>query len=706
MDPASTNVLRAYEQDLVTTVAFSLEARVCRQAFEQSQLFVKSFEMAHYDGALVQDSHLLDKAEGPARTLFSLLRKYPQDDGKDSGKDHRKNHSNDHGDDHGDDHGEDHGEDHPELRILVVVDMKHLEPICDSKRGCDWKFSISPKQRENCYAFIIASAKEPDYVVLLPAFYLPAAKPRKNAKGSKDKEENESISITPFRPMWMLHQVPAFPGEYTLFIQPVTQLGKALDDMMAVIKGRSTHWTNEHTGAVFAEPPPARLQLPSALLPGQKQLYQAMSQVRELYEAFAKHSRDFRVELVGVSPLLADLKLIGHNRKAELFVEVKKEHCLLESDGRSKTPQLLYIRQVLRDRRLMFSWKSQWDYLFLTVKNMPTKAFLLPRDRIPIPWFNSWPQGEYLKMASGFEEYSVDVSSEESIVRDIERIIHREDQKGSMNATRPIPVDSAERKYLKKGYIGRKDSLDSGMWFQRWSTRGFLRGFGSADHGEARGLTYGQFGSEVMIEICYTSKKGVVCDFGIWNSICRYAIALYNWEPEDVKYYEFYKEPLKRVWNLHKDTQAVPLDFTHMTWTGHRSPSGTSHSEQQAKAARQRTRWPRLMVVDMYSINCMRMPHGRFVVPSRNLGKLGHNDTGLLQKGKGVADQYYIELDDLIDTLTAPLQCNSHFNVGSSQESYLADDYRLTIGEIHQQGVESVVKYRDTKSEAYKKQDC
>ena len=138
-----------------------------------------------------------------------------------------------------------------------------------------------------------------------------------------------------------------------------------------------------------------------------------------------------------------------------------------------------------------------------------------------------------------------------------------------------------------------------------------------------------------------------------------------------------------------------------MTWTEHRSPADTSHSEQQAKDAVARARWPRLMVVDMYSIKCMRMPHGRFVVPSKNLGKLGHNTTGLLQPGKGVADQYSIELDDLIDTLTAPLQCNGRFNVGSFQESYLADDYRLTIGEIHQHGVDGVVEYKKAKDAAY-----
>ena len=213
-----------------------------------------------------------------------------------------------------------------------------------------------------------------------------------------------------------------------------------------------------------------------------------------------------------MSPLLADLKLIGQHRKVELFVE---DHCYLKGKRRSKTSQVLSIQQILRPERLMFSWKSQWDYLFLTAEKMRVKAFLLPRDQIPIAWFNSRPQGRYVKMPSGFEEYSVDVSSEESKVRGIEKIIDMEDRNGSIKAKRPIPVESTRREYLKKGYLGRKDSLDSGMWFQRWSTSGFLRGFGSADHGEARGLTYGQFSSEVMIEICYT--RSVKTDSFLWS---------------------------------------------------------------------------------------------------------------------------------------------------------------------------------------------
>lgn len=230
MDPASVNVLRAYQQNLMVMASYAMEARLCQRAFEQCRQFVKSFEMAHYDGGLVTSAYVVDKEGGPARTLFTLLDDHPENP-KDAGYQE--------------------GLEDSKMYNVVVVDMKHLEAICDSKRGCTWKFAISSKQRENCYAFIIASTKEPNYVVILPAFCLPPAKPRhKNEKDDVIRDEeikeeitNEAINITTFRPMWMLHQVPPFPGEYTLFIQPITQLGKALDDMMAFIEGSSTVWS-------------------------------------------------------------------------------------------------------------------------------------------------------------------------------------------------------------------------------------------------------------------------------------------------------------------------------------------------------------------------------------------------------------------------------------------------------------------------------
>lgn len=77
---------------------------------------------------------------------------------------------------------------------------------------------------------IIASAKEPDFIIFLPTFYLPSEKP-----GTKDVNK-EQVSVAPFRPEWMLHPVPAFPGELTLFVRPIVQLGAALENMIAYAK--------------------------------------------------------------------------------------------------------------------------------------------------------------------------------------------------------------------------------------------------------------------------------------------------------------------------------------------------------------------------------------------------------------------------------------------------------------------------------------
>lgn len=256
---------------------------------------------------------------------------------------------------------------------------------------------------------------------------------------------------------------------------------------------------NEYTGASFKDAPQPKRLKPSKLCPSQDGHTLSMRQVEGLYDAFANHSLRFQVELVGVSPMLADMKLIDPSRKVEIFVEMKEKFCNLITTGHS---QVLGFMQVRDGTRLTFSWKSQWDYIYSTVANMPSTAILLPRDEIPLTWFNFWPKksGFVLELEADFQQYSVDTHSDETMVQDIEKILIRMEKKsGSMRAKRPIPVEVSEEEYSQRTTVHRQGGEH---WEERWSTSSFLRGLGSAEHGELRDLTYGQFASEVLIEIC------------------------------------------------------------------------------------------------------------------------------------------------------------------------------------------------------------
>ncbi|KAL8842075.1 MAG: hypothetical protein Q9170_000678 [Blastenia crenularia] len=447
-----------------------------------------------------------------------------------------------------------------------------------------------------------------------------------------------------------------------------------------------------------------------------------MEQVRGLYLAFAEHSHLFRIEMVGVTPYLADLKSVGREQKVEeVLVELKERLCRLTGSGRSQV--LRFGQNPQWDlERLTFSWKSQWDFIYPTVADMPRKAFVLPRDEIPLEWLNARPYNEELssEVTTDFQDYAVDTSGNRTTAEGFERIIaSMEGKTGSMKAKREIPTQVSKEANLAKKYQLRQSS-DSELWVQCWSTNAFQRGFGSAEHGDTRALTYGQFASEVLIEICramfvvegflfrsgrltyHYCGKSVVCDFGVWNPICRYAIARYPWSPEDKEYYDLHREPPKCVWNVNKETLVVPLDFTHMTWTGHDKPRGIRRAKAMWKDSRKRSEWPRLIVLDLFSIKCTQMAHGRFVVPSECLGKITHGKMGFLQDNRGVSDQYYVEQGDLIEAVTAPLQDGSQFTVCSVEEAFQVANYCSTVEEIHQKGLVGVTDNQQRKPYDYK----
>lgn len=117
MDPASNNALKAYDDALMNMVAISIEARVCQRALEQCPRFIKAFESASSDcGVVLED--ILDQSEGPARAIFTLLR----------------------------------GALHKE--IMLFLDIKHIEAVCDSKHGGAFAYTVSSSQRSECAALM------------------------------------------------------------------------------------------------------------------------------------------------------------------------------------------------------------------------------------------------------------------------------------------------------------------------------------------------------------------------------------------------------------------------------------------------------------------------------------------------------------------------------------------------------------------------
>ena len=256
---------------------------------------------------------------------------------------------------------------------------------------------------------------------------------------------------------------------------------------------------NEYTGVEFTGVPPPRLFNASVLEPTIGHADNALKRLQRYFEAFRKCSERFRFELVGVRPFGGDFKFVEILNEQEAFVELKDGMVEVFRDQRSGSSVLRHLAAGGDGRKPIFTWKAQWDYL-LTADVERDFAYFFPRDKIPAHW---WDRDGIKEVREGFQAYRIDLGEPQHTVRDIENVLDRtREENGSMRARHVRPVRPSTDEALKEtGYhLGRGDAGPVGRF--RWSTAGMRRGFGSAQHGELRGDTHGQWASEVLIELC------------------------------------------------------------------------------------------------------------------------------------------------------------------------------------------------------------
>lgn len=226
-----------------------------------------------------------------------------------------------------------------------------------------------------------------------------------------------------------------------------------------------------------------------------------------IYKAFRRHSERFRVEFIGVRPLLGDLKLIDRVTGQELIVELKAGMCKLARQ-RENGAKVLQHDQIPRDKGTVFNWTRQWDFLFTALADSLV-AFLIPRDRIPKDWWNS--QHRVVETADDFGEYRIDRSISRQMVLDIEHVLDfTKETTNSMAARDEIPLGRCPETMLElsddEDVPERGDKVDDGtdlLLPQRWSTLAYAKGFGSHKQSDdMRGNTYAFWQSELLWEKC------------------------------------------------------------------------------------------------------------------------------------------------------------------------------------------------------------
>ena len=229
-----------------------------------------------------------------------------------------------------------------------------------------------------------------------------------------------------------------------------------------------------------------------------------LADVKALFGAFKQHSTKFRVELLALAPLLGDCKLISIPTDEEIIVECKTAHCKLRHEDAQGSWCLLHQPYALGSSRLIFSWRSQWDYLYTKLAGSHEGLFI-PRDRIPKGWWNCpGSKGEWLQWPAteGWARYKIDRRTKESLVAGMERILERNPWK----ATEPIPLapispeamTGIDSRAHPDQHGGVAERLSTGRWYKN----GFDRGFGSHHHKVLRADSYSLWAAEALIELC------------------------------------------------------------------------------------------------------------------------------------------------------------------------------------------------------------
>ena len=229
-----------------------------------------------------------------------------------------------------------------------------------------------------------------------------------------------------------------------------------------------------------------------------------LADVRAFFGAFKQHSTKFRVELLALAPLLGDCKLVSIPTGDEIIVECKTGHCRLGRTNGPKVRRLLHAGYQMASQKLIFTWRSQWDYLY-TKLSRSHEALFIPRDRIPKGWWNyPNPKREWLQWPAteGWVRYKIDGHTNESLVTGMEEIL----ESNPWKATEPISLAHLSPESMieidSRAHPDRHGGVDENRSTGRWYKDGFNRGLGSHHHKVLRGESYSVWAAEALLELC------------------------------------------------------------------------------------------------------------------------------------------------------------------------------------------------------------
>lgn len=146
---------------------------------------------------------------------------------------------------------------------------------------------------------------------------------------------------------------------------------------------------NVYTGVSFIHVPRPDSFDVSVLEPNFLAWRRALNEIMAMFRAFSRFSKKFRVNYCDIRPVFGDFRITHVLTDEDSFVEAKSLHCRIVQVANTGSLLLQHSQTSLSSsNRAVFTWRSQWDYLYTHISSDlgPKQAFFVPRDKIPKSW--------------------------------------------------------------------------------------------------------------------------------------------------------------------------------------------------------------------------------------------------------------------------------------------------------------------------------
>ena len=377
---------------------------------------------------------------------------------------------------------------------IVTLKIKNINSRVDNKENIAWDFSFSQDQLDICQTIIIIIIQALDFVAFLSMNYV---RRRKNMRHETNFEDYS-------RSTWTLHFISKFSFELTSFMIFIAQLKTTLESMRDYIKEIAIKWyvrnqcfhrefeiertrckINEHIEVKYDVSRSMICEfeiLESILLFWRNTL----DMIAEMHETFKRFFEYFSVEILTLFSLFEDFKFVQIFIDIKVIVKNKNQQCkfaLYEENRYMRRHQ--YVVEF--EESFIYSWKTQWNFLYIRNIINKRQTFFLSRDMISLTWWNvtSIISNKILKWSSNeidiLKNYIVDLIFNFQLIVDFEKILNMTKlHRLSMKAQDFVSSTSHEFESWNETFIHKDDdklsndmkkiksSLD--LRWKRWSS--------------------------------------------------------------------------------------------------------------------------------------------------------------------------------------------------------------------------------------------